>query len=148
MILGQRVSSTLSVVCLKIIASLVSSGSSDVSSYADEVGEPSYTKQRPLGAGFRPPPPGQEASPAALWNMGRQWVTANLMSHSFWSLRQTRPAGTVTPFCPSGRGLVIYSSEEGGEHHGPVLSHRLLNVHKEKHEHLVVFEPFVVLTSV
>ena len=45
---------------------MASSGSSDVSAHADEVGEPPYTKQRPLGAGVRPPSPGQEASTTAF----------------------------------------------------------------------------------
>lgn len=44
----------------------VSAGPPDVSPHADEAGEPSHAEQRPLGAGLRPSPPGQEASPAAL----------------------------------------------------------------------------------
>lgn len=47
-------------------ASLASVGSLDVPPHANEAGEPSHTKQRPLGAGFCPSPPGQEASPATL----------------------------------------------------------------------------------
>lgn len=53
----------------------VSSGSLDVSPNADEAGEPAHAQQRPLGAGFRPPPPGQEASATAVRNLGRERVT-------------------------------------------------------------------------
>lgn len=100
-------------------------GSLDVSPHADEAGEPSYTKQRPLGAGFCPSPPGQEASPATIWNLGRQWVTANLMSHSvaLLSLRQTlHPARSLTPFWRSCQGLVVFFFMGKGEQRCPLLS--------------------------
>lgn len=54
----------------------ISPGSLDVPPDANEAGEPSYAKQRPLGTGFRPPPPRQEAPAAALRDLGRQRVTA------------------------------------------------------------------------
>jgi len=50
-------------------------GSSDVPPHADEAGEPAHAEQRPLGAGVRAPPPGQEAPAAALRDLGRQRVT-------------------------------------------------------------------------
>lgn len=55
----------------------VSPGSLDVSPYADEAGEPAHAQQRPLGAGLRPPAPGQEAPAAALRNLGRERVTSH-----------------------------------------------------------------------
>lgn len=60
-------------VCNRVLN--VSSGSLDVSPHADEAGEPAHAQQRPLGAGIRPPPPGQEASAAAVRNLGRERVT-------------------------------------------------------------------------
>lgn len=53
----------------------VSSGSLDVSAHADEAGEPAHAQQRPLRAGFCPPPPRQEAPTAVVWNLGRERVT-------------------------------------------------------------------------
>ena len=67
-------------------------------------------------------------------------------------LRQTlHQAGTLTPFC---RYLVrdwlcseIYFSRVGGEHHCPFARKQtdtMFCVQMEKHERLVVFEPFVL----
>lgn len=58
------------------LTSLFLLGSPDVSTHAHEAGQPPHPQQRPLWAGLRPAPPGQEAPAAAIWNLGRPRVTS------------------------------------------------------------------------
>lgn len=69
----------------------LSPGSLDVPQDVDEAGEPAYAKQRPLGTGFRPSPPRQEAPAAALRNLGRQRVTGTRAA--VWLPKPVQKAG-------------------------------------------------------
>lgn len=83
-----------------------------------------------------------------IWDVN-EWLQTWCHSVALWSLRRTwHRVGTLTPFCPSGQGLIIalrffFFFLVGGEHHCPLLSNRLRNgLVFTRSKHLFLFERF------
>lgn len=86
-----------------------------------------------------------------IWDVN-EWLQTQCHSAASWSPRQTRHwVWTLTPFCPSGQGLVIavrfFFFFPGGRRASLPFAlkqtAKWFGVHKKKSEHLILFELFI-----